>query len=197
VNEELELISNDVVIPADIENTDTVLYMDVENPDNSLSLDAYEENVEIEASLNELFENVDIDHEKVVVIEAEAGGYYTPSVTQPDKDTVRIAFTPSKGSMLPVAPTDLALLQGEDGYTPQKGVDYFTEEDIAEIVDTVCDQITKFEGDYTVTPAVNAQTLETKQKLMTDNVTIKEIPFYDTSNNSGGTTVYIGSTLDE
>lgn len=197
MNEELELISNDVVIPADIENTDTVLSMDVENEDKTLNLAIEEATEEIAAEVSDLTENVDIEHEKVVVIEAEAGGYYTPSVTQPDKDTVRIAFTPSKGSMLPVAPTDLALLQGEDGYTPQKGVDYFTEEDIAEIVDTVCDQISKFEGDYTVTPAVDAQTLETKQKLMTDNVTIKEIPFYDTSNNSGGTTVYIGSTLDE
>ncbi len=197
MNDELELIANDVVIPSDIENTDTALSMDIDSEDKSLGFAIEEDTEEIAAEVSDLTENVDIEHEKVVVIEAEAGGYYTPSVTQPDKDTVRIAFTPSKGSMLPVAPTDLTLLQGEDGYTPIKGVDYFTDEDIAEIVDTVCAQIDKFDGDYTVTPAVDAQTLETKQKLMTDNVTIKEIPIYDTSNLSGGTTVYIGSTLDE
>ena len=53
----------------------------------------------------------------------------------------------------------------------------------------------EYEGSYVVTPKVEAQTLETKQKLMADDVTIKEIPFYDTSNNAGGTTVYIGSSI--
>jgi hypothetical protein len=137
VNGELELIQNDVVIPADIAPTDTELTLEVENEDKTLNLSVEEELGEIDATLSELTENLGIEHENIVIVEAEAGGYYTPSVTQPDKDTVRIAFTPSKGSMLPVQPTDLAILQGEDGYTPQKGVDYFTDTDIAEIVDAV------------------------------------------------------------
>ena len=81
--------------------------------------------------------------------------------------------------------------------TPVKGVDYFTDEDIAEIVSLVLAQISRYEGSYSVTPAVEEQTLETKEKLMTDNVTIQEIPYYDTSNNAGGTTAYIGGSLDE
>ena len=57
----------------------------------------------------------------------EAGGYYTPAVTQPDENTLRVAFTPSKEGMPAVADTDITLTaggggggSGEDGgyYTP-------------------------------------------------------------------------------
>lgn len=53
-----------------------------------------------------------------------------------------------------------------------------------------------YDGEYTVTPKVESQTLETAGKLMDDNVTIKEIPYYNVSNNSGGSTVYIGREIE-
>ena len=52
-----------------------------------------------------------------------------------------------------------------------------------------------YEGDYTITPKVEAQTMFTKDKVMTDDVTIKEIPIYRTSNTSGGNTVFIGKEV--
>ena len=42
----------------------------------------------------------------------EAGGWYTPAVTQPDENTLRVAFTPSKEGMPDVEPTDIALPAG-------------------------------------------------------------------------------------
>lgn len=57
----------------------------------------------------------------------EAGGWYTPAVTQPDENTLRVAFTPSKEGMPAVADTDITLPasgggggSGEDGgyYAP-------------------------------------------------------------------------------
>ena len=48
-----------------------------------------------------------------------------------------------------------------------------------------------YRGNYTVTPAMEAQVLETKDKVMTDDVTVLEIPMYETTNLSGGTTLYI------
>ena len=48
-----------------------------------------------------------------------------------------------------------------------------------------------YDGDYIVTPKIKAQTLATKKKLMSDDLTIESVPVYETSNNSGGTTVYI------
>lgn len=42
----------------------------------------------------------------------EAGGYYTPTVTQPDENTLRMTFTPSKDGMPDVAHTDITLLGG-------------------------------------------------------------------------------------
>lgn len=52
-----------------------------------------------------------------------------------------------------------------------------------------------YKGAYTVVPKVTAQMLPTAQKMMTEDVTVKEIPFFDVSNTSGGTTVYIGSEV--
>ena len=57
-----------------------------------------------------------------------AGGWYTPAITQPDENTMRVAFTPSKEGMPAVDPADIAIptgggsgTSGEDGgyYTPE------------------------------------------------------------------------------
>lgn len=49
-------------------------------------------------------------------------------------------------------------------------------------------------GNYTVTPkAFSDQQLQTQGKTMTGNVTVKEVPYYETSNDDGGETVYIAS----
>ena len=45
------------------------------------------------------------------------GGYYTPSVTQPDANTMRFAFTPSKEGMPAVEPVDITLPAGGGGTT--------------------------------------------------------------------------------
>ena len=49
-----------------------------------------------------------------------------------------------------------------------------------------------YTGDYTVTPAVEAQTLETENKRMIDDLTIKAIPFYSVDNLQQGQTIIIG-----
>lgn len=43
------------------------------------------------------------------------GGWYTPSVTQTDENTLRMNFTPSKGDMPDVAHTDITLPGGGSG----------------------------------------------------------------------------------
>lgn len=49
-----------------------------------------------------------------------------------------------------------------------------------------------YDGDYSITPQLTAQTLETAKKYMSNDVEVKEIPIYVVSNNSGGNTVTIG-----
>ena len=50
-----------------------------------------------------------------------------------------------------------------------------------------------YEGDYVITPLVhNEIVLETNGKRMTDDVTIRKVPYYETANFSGGNTAYIG-----
>lgn len=51
-----------------------------------------------------------------------------------------------------------------------------------------------YDGDYTVTPKVVPQTLHTENKVMLHDVTVFEIPYFETSNQSGYT-VYIGSEV--
>lgn len=52
-----------------------------------------------------------------------------------------------------------------------------------------------YEGDYTVTPKVEAQTIPTKDKVLTEDMKVRAIPFFNVSNTSGGNTVYIGSEV--
>lgn len=58
------------------------------------------------------------------------------------------------------------------------------------------DDIESYEGSYSVTPQVEQQILDTELKYMKDDLTVKAIPYYATSNLSGGETIYIGSEVD-
>ena len=60
---------------------------------------------------------------------------------------------------------------------------------------TVDADVEFYTGDYEVTPKVDEQTMPTKDKYLVDDVTIKAIPYFNVGNNSGGSTVYIGSEV--
>ena len=51
----------------------------------------------------------------------------------------------------------------------------------------------RYNGEYEVTPKFEEQTLETKDKVMSENVTVHKIPRYDVANEAGGVTVYIAT----
>lgn len=58
------------------------------------------------------------------------------------------------------------------------------------------DNVPDYTGDYEITPnAHNPIVLQTKNKKMVDDVTVKKIPFFDVSNTSGGTTIFIGNEV--
>lgn len=52
-----------------------------------------------------------------------------------------------------------------------------------------------YKDSYEVTPKTTEQVLQTKDKHLTDDVTIKSIPYFDVSNTAGGSTVYIGNEV--
>ncbi len=49
----------------------------------------------------------------------------------------------------------------------------------------------EYTGPYEVTPKVVEQTLETNGKIMRSDVEVHKIPYFEVSNTSGGSTVYI------
>jgi hypothetical protein len=49
-----------------------------------------------------------------------------------------------------------------------------------------------YEGEYSVTPKFENQTLQTKNKVMDFDVDVKTIPLEKVANSSGGNTVIIG-----
>ena len=54
-----------------------------------------------------------------------------------------------------------------------------------------------YEGDYDVIPLAFQETvLKTKNKKLVDNIVVKEIPYYETTNLSGGNTVYIAGHIE-
>ena len=61
---------------------------------------------------------------------------------------------------------------------------------------TVIKDADPYMGEYEITPDIDAQIIPTAQKYMAEDMRIKAIPFYDVSNTSGGSTVYIGKELD-
>lgn len=60
---------------------------------------------------------------------------------------------------------------------------------------TSANDVPVYDGPYEATPKVEAQTLPTAKKLMTDDVTVHGVPFYEVSNDQGGNTVYIAKEL--
>ena len=53
-------------------------------------------------------------------------------------------------------------------------------------------ELPEYEGEYTITPSIEEQTMETKNKTMSEDVTILAIPYAEVTNNTGGMTVTIG-----
>lgn len=54
-----------------------------------------------------------------------------------------------------------------------------------------------YSGNYEVVSKANEDSyLETKNKKLTDNIHVKEIPYFETTNLSDGLTVYIGSEVE-
>ena len=56
-------------------------------------------------------------------------------------------------------------------------------------------QFLPYEGDYEVEPLISSQVLSTRDKVMTDDLTILGISYQDVSNAAGGRTIIIGSGL--
>lgn len=52
-----------------------------------------------------------------------------------------------------------------------------------------------YDGAYTVVPNWDTQTLQTKNRSLTENIKVTPIPFESVSNLSGGRTVYIGGII--
>lgn len=63
------------------------------------------------------------------------------------------------------------------------------------VVTEVVGDVEYYEGSYEVTPKVKAQTVPTAQKYLTADMTVKAIPYSDTSNTAGGRTIYIAEVL--
>lgn len=70
----------------------------------------------------------DFTPEQLASLKGDPGGYYTPSVTKPDENTLRMAFTPSKYDMPDVAHTDITL-PGGGGVQPDWNQNDYTQPD--------------------------------------------------------------------
>ena len=54
-----------------------------------------------------------------------------------------------------------------------------------------------YSGEYQVVPkAFEQQVLPTSNRVLKEDVVVKEVPFYETSNDSGGITAYIGKDVE-
>ena len=85
---------------------------------------------------------------------------------------------------------------------PTKALPSVTEEDNGKILTVVggewaASELPRYSGTYEVTPqAIGSTTLETAQTFVESDIVVKQIPYYQTSNDSGGDTVYIGTEVE-
>lgn len=63
--------------------------------------------------------------------------------------------------------------------------------EVGTVTEVIGGEFPRYEGNYVVTPTMSQQKLETKNRVLSDDITVKKIPLYETTNLSGGTTVYI------
>lgn len=68
--------------------------------------------------------------------------------------------------------------------------------DFGEITKVIETDVPHYLGAYVVTPGVDPVELETRNKIMDEDVHVKSIPYYDVGNTAGGSTVYIGKELE-
>ena len=66
---------------------------------------------------------------------------------------------------------------------------------VSPIVRAAPEGLKHYDGPYSVTPKVEAQTLATAEKFMDGDVTVHAVPFYAVSNDRGGNTVYIAKEI--
>ena len=59
----------------------------------------------------------------------------------------------------------------------------------------IVDTTEHYKGNYEVTPKTIQQLMQTRNLIMDNDVIINKIPYFETGNNSGGNTVYIGSEV--
>ena len=53
-----------------------------------------------------------------------------------------------------------------------------------------------YDGETVITPSATSEiVLETAQKLVREDITVKKIPYYEVSAPTGGTTIYIASEV--
>lgn len=59
----------------------------------------------------------------------------------------------------------------------------------------IVDTTEHYKGNYEVTPRTIQQVMQTRNLIMDNDVIINKIPYFETGNNFGGNTVYIGSEV--
>lgn len=80
-------------------------------------------------------------------VPGEDGGYYVPSVTQESGSKIVFRFAPSRDGMPVIPGTEVMLPKGDDGMTPVKGADYYTEADRQEMVAAVLAALPQYNGE--------------------------------------------------
>ena len=133
----------------------------------------------------------------------EAGGYYTPAVTQPYENTLRMSFSPSKVGMPAVAETDITLPSGgggggsgEDGgyYTP--AVTQTTENTMQVSFTPSKATMPAVDGTEITLPAGPQGQQGTKGPAGADGVGIQSVEQTTTSTEDGGTNVVTVTKTD-
>lgn len=119
--------------------------------------------------------NVNLSESKSVNIFVDTTNYETVNVDTLEPEKVEVKVGDIKREIIDVNITD-----------PEK-VEVEIKSEVVKV-----GEYEEYKGDYTVTPRVSEQKLATAEKLLKNDVVVKEIPYAEVSNLTGGKTVTIG-----
>lgn len=82
--------------------------------------------------------------------------------------------------------------QGKQVFHPRFNQPQMGKPRFSNVITIESDPKETYKGEYTIRPAIEEQSMQTKDKLMVNDVTIEAIPLYSVSNEHNGETIIIG-----
>ena len=126
--------------------------------------------------------------------EGTPGGYYTPTVSQPDANTMRVSYTPSQEGMPAVGQVDVVLPQGSPGSNGKTAYQYAQD---GGYTGSETEFAAKLAAEHLPAPATAAVGQYFKAKTVDENGVVTEVEAVDAPTGGGESSINAEPAIDD